>query len=28
MYPDYREDMAIKINFLENGIFVLIYKIK
>ena len=25
---NYREDMAVKVNFLENGIFVLIYKIK
>ena len=26
--PNYIEDMAVKVNFLENGIFVLIYKIK
>ena len=26
--PNYREDMAVKVNFIENGIFVLIYKIK
>ncbi len=26
--PNYREDMAVKLNFLENRIFVLIYKIK
>ena len=25
--PNYREDMAVKVNFLENKIFVLIYKI-
>ena len=25
--PNYREDIAVKINFLENRIFVLIYKI-
>ena len=26
--PNYREDMSVKLNFLENRIFVLIYKIK
>jgi len=26
--PNYRADMAVKIHFLENRIFVLIYKIK
>jgi len=26
--PNYREDMAVKVNFLETRIFVLIYKIK
>jgi len=26
--PNYREDMAVKVNFIENRICVLIYKIK
>ena len=26
--PNYRENMAVKVDFLENRIFVLIYKIK